>query len=304
MTTPLGTPNRKRDITLSHYLAASFDLRRSDLGFRKFRGSDVLAMKSQSVGIGISCLLFRRLWGFPLKGIEPIAARGKRFDYRAKKDQLTAVFEAKGSTSRPVQNRQIKDGIAKKLIQRRAGVRADIELVVSTRLTPSISTPSSITLADPTSILPAWTFDEDGDLFYETRHWVRVLNFIGATHSAKRLNRFNLRPDAESGSPNIVSQKILPVPTVSSDDDKLEYLTIEGMIFVGQWSTVNITAPDGTSPFERIFHGLLLDAYHSLLTSGDYDKPGQYRVLLDPSQRVSGSVHEDYSALFFQHRFQ
>lgn len=305
MTTPLGVPIRKKDITPSHYLAVGFDHRRTDLGFRKFRGSDVLGMKSQSTGIGIACLMCRQLWKFPLKGMEPLAIRGKRFDYRAKKGNLTALFEAKGATSTSVQTRQVKDGIAKKKIQHRNGVRADIELVVSTCVTRSISTPSSVTLADPTEFVPEWTFDEDGDLFYETRHWIRVLNFIGARRSAERLTRLNLRP----GGPialNAPRYDTGPLLNPRRPDDyskeDLELLEVEGLIFVGRWIPIAVEGSTEPLPFTHAFQGMQLEAYHEVADTGSSETLGDYRVLKDPAHQLSGSVHEDFSALFLRHR--
>src|SRR5690606_38475475 len=88
-------------IRSAHLYTHALDMRRTDIGLRKStpRDSDLLKNRSHEIGVGVTCLLAWHAWRFPWDKMEPIPAPGLRFDYRAKKERLEAIFEARGASS-------------------------------------------------------------------------------------------------------------------------------------------------------------------------------------------------------------
>jgi hypothetical protein len=211
-------------LNAAHWLTHHLDLASHVIHVRRFPESDIVPIVSQMLGIGFTCLLASNAWGFAWDQLAPIVGRGKRFDYRAIGNGVTARFEAKGTRSITNQKAQIRDGLTKKAVERSSGYRPDVHLIVSAFVGYAPSR-SRLRIADPGEDVDDWSFTPESNSFYSLRHFARVANFAGcfrvgrclANLSESRVNTWRLRRLAEKEL---------------TDGEVVE---IDGRAYVGRW---------------------------------------------------------------------
>jgi hypothetical protein len=194
-----------------------------------------------------------------------------RCDFRGEVGPLTAILEAKGSTSVGTQNSQLDHSAKKKAAHRARGENHDIELTVATRIAVPGSTPD-IVLADPPFEVPEETFGPRGRKVYRYRHWCRIMRFVGMPELA---HSFYLTSNKVARGEDI---PLVPPPVrAPRPPDMLE---ADGARYIGRWSR-NWVPDDGryrrrvaaaraegeASPYEgqvETFQGIREDILHDL----------------------------------------
>jgi hypothetical protein len=282
-----------------------------DGGFLRIRriASDLHAIRSQELGIGVMCILVNRLWNVPFEGLEAIRGRGMRFDYRAQTPHLLGIFEAKGTASRGRQGQQIANGLAKKRAHHDRGEHFDLELIVSTAV--SRRERPRIVVADPE--LTDWesAFGEFSEKEYRLRHFARVSAFAGARLLGRQLKKNADMPWASTP----LTLRRHPGNEVEREIEQLEETDVEGRTFAGRWverwlpktdrpggkRTAYEEAVSGFTPGLRVFQGCERSVLGRLLR-GDWETqigvaPFQSRERLVPGSGEIASIFEDGSIL-------
>ncbi len=178
-------------IRSAHLYTNILDFTHQDLFYKEnlTLHGDLLAPRSQELGIAIACLIASNYYNIPLDNLEPIETQGTRFDYRGvTNNNLNCIFEAKGASSLSTQSSQVTSGINKKQIIRAQGTQHDVELIISTYIGEYSKSPK-IVIADPIFTSSKFTFSEKSKIFFRMRHYVRVLQFSGLTKLAYVLNK-------------------------------------------------------------------------------------------------------------------
>jgi len=210
--------------------------------------SDLQTVRSQEIGIGVTCLFANRFWQIPWDQLVQIPGPGKRFDYRGEANGVQAIFEAKGTKYLSKQASQIQSGLEKKEAHHNRGDNFNVELIISTSIGTGNSSPR-IMLADPEFDSFEFAFGDLAKMFFRYRHYSRVMQFIGATKSARRLyldsnkilkhNRIDFRQET----------------TGHEFIQNLVEITIEDKIYLGRWFDKWI--PENSKRYARIY-----DKYH------------------------------------------
>lgn len=182
-------PANQRDAAINASLKYLhlLDLDGDNLGFLPFDDTDLITTQSQETGIGIMCLLARRLYQISWDQIEPLPAPGLRFDYRGRQNGFAGIFESKGTRNRATQNSQIRHGLRKKQAHHERGDTFDVELIISTHIGWQNTAPR-ILIGDPSFDRLAEIYRDTDESFFRLRHYARVLQFIGLPRSSYFLN--------------------------------------------------------------------------------------------------------------------
>lgn len=174
---------------------------------RKPRG-DFPSSLSHEIGVGFCCLAASAGWGVPWDQLMPIPGRGKRFDFRGKSGEYRGIWEAKGSTVYETQLSQVRQSRDQKAEHRARGDRADIELIVATRVGEGTEN-SCIMFADPPFDFDHRAFDPNYEHILRLRHFAKALLFAGAQNSAVQLHRMANQLDREQGEVLMTPQGVL-----------------------------------------------------------------------------------------------
>lgn len=259
------------------------DLDGGDLSFLPFEDTDLITTQSQETGIGIMCLLARRLYHIPWDQIEPLPAPGLRFDYRGRQNGFSGIFESKGTRNRSTQNSQIRHGLRKKQAHHNRGDVFDVELIISTHIGWQNTAPR-ILVGDPSFDRLAEIYRETDDSFFRLRHYARVLQFIGLPRTSYFLNETAKEELPRRKAPPVEQLPPVVIRQIIEEKQEIGYLEplfYGGQRYVGRWFSTILppesrryaktkfrladktpyTEPLGT----RIFQGLRDDVYQSLI---------------------------------------
>lgn len=270
------------------------DLHSNPLSFKDGIDQDLKSMRSQQIGIGMTCLFASRHYSIPWDQLESIPGRELRFDYRGRSNGLQCIFESKGTVNQRSQSAQITHGIDKKNAHHNRGEHFDVELIISTHIGERGEQPR-ILLADPDFSNFSHAFDDALDDVYSLRHYARVFQFIGMPWiarrfymSAKRLLQGKTIGEAKS---ELVGQ-----------DYQADKVIVGNDTFIGNWYSSWI--PEDSKRYDhfskyklpelrtvekiRIFQGLRVDIYETLL-SEDFSSI----VLLSDDMRKSYQLTDD-----------
>jgi hypothetical protein len=173
----------------SLFLTYTLDLEADEVCFHPHPDSDLVTPLSQAVGIGMVCLLANRFFNVPWDQLGSLPGPGLRFDYRGRGPGIEGIFESKGTRHRGNQSGQIDQGIAKKVAHHQRGDHFDVELIVSTFIGETGTTPR-ILIGDPDFDELARIYGEADDRFFRLRHYARILQFVGLPRSAFLLNAY------------------------------------------------------------------------------------------------------------------
>jgi len=150
---------------------------------------DFQTQLSHRFGVGLMCIIASSGWHIRWADLRPIPGPGKRFDYRAScMNGLSAIFEAKGTTSSKTQQTQITNGLAKKLDIHRRSVGADIELIIASRI-GDIHENSCVVFADPPMDFDDRAFSAKMDPLFRVHHAARVLRIAGYIKLSNKIIR-------------------------------------------------------------------------------------------------------------------
>jgi hypothetical protein len=223
----------------SYLFTRILDLQAPVLCFASGNDSDLQTPRSQELGIGMMCLIAHYYWQIPWDQLGPIPAPGKRFDYRGQNGSIKAIFESKGTKYSYNQPNQIVHGLEKKEEHHARGENYDVELVVSTHVGMTGDTPRILT-ADPEYDFNALAFGPDSNNFYRIRHYARVMQFIGAPATARRLY---LESNALLGRGN------QPPRGMNDDFELFDEYRIGPLRFLGHW--FDKWVPEGSVRFRK-----------------------------------------------------
>jgi hypothetical protein len=229
-TTSLPRAEKDRCVIFALRLAELIDFGRTPLQYRRRIDSDLLTARSQEIGIGMTCLLASRCWSIDWDQLQAISRRGKRFDYRAIARSIRCIFESKGTSHRTSQRGQIAHGLAKKRDQHKKE-KADVALILSTCVGMPPVKPR-ILVADPPVDWEEAAFGPGADLFFRLRHYSRVLQFIGATESARRVYAMSNESAPQELMPYIDFRHRLSSYS-TTDLRRLETRSVGGQVFFG-----------------------------------------------------------------------
>lgn len=299
----LPVNNEDKALSYASVYIHILDLESQYLVFKEGIGfsSDFQIFYSEGIGVGVTCLIANKCFNIPWDQLEPVPGPETRFDYRGKSGSLDCIFESKGTKYPNKQSSQIIGGINKKKIYRKRRARFDIGLVISACIGVFPQEPR-IVVADPEFTKVA--FGGNSNIYYRYRHFVRVLQFIGATPLAREIYMKSnaLLSGGELQRP-LFEREILP---------DLESVIIDGKKYVGRWFDSWI--PKDTSRYERlrslelpaplssrpkvkigIFQGLLVDNY-MLLAEGNLAK---IKIPISSKLSISASTKNGWEASIF-----
>jgi hypothetical protein len=222
---------RDEALRAAHRYVHILDLQSRELRFRPSPDSDNRTNESREIGLGVACLLASRVWKIPWDQLETIRGPGKRFDLRGERPNLTAIIEAKGSTSRARQRERVADGLAKKAAHHKRGEHHDVELVAATRI-GTHALPPQIVLADPPFDTPEDTFGPRGQKVYRLRHGARLMRYAGAPDLAYELylHSISMARDGTYRRPRYRRRRY-----PRRVDRPSESIRVGDFPFVGQW---------------------------------------------------------------------
>jgi len=190
-------------------------------------GSDFQIFYSYGVGVGMSCLIASKCLGIPYDQFEPIPGPETRFDYRGESRDLRCVIESRGTKYKDTQYSQVEGGIEKKATCKKRGDKFDIGLVVSTCIRLKPERPRII-IADPK--YSGTMFGKSSEIYYRYRHFVRVMQFIGATPLSRALfvESNNILRGKQSEQFYFKNQDF-------NTTEEMAEIEVDNLVYIGRW---------------------------------------------------------------------